>query len=52
MRSPEDDAYRLDTVVEGANDSRLPIKCDGDAFHGPDRRAADMSRQRILERAA
>ncbi|MEX3983690.1 AAA domain-containing protein [Paraburkholderia sp. EG287A] len=43
--------YRLDMVVEGANDTRLAIECDGDAFHGPDRWAADMSRQRILERA-
>lgn len=44
-------AYRLDMVVEGANDSRLAIECDGDAFHGPDRWAADMNRQRVLERA-
>ncbi len=44
-------AYRLDMVVEGANDTRLAIECDGDAFHGPDRWAADMARQRILERA-
>lgn len=43
--------YRLDMVVEGANDTRLAIECDGDAFHGPDRWASDMSRQRILERA-
>lgn len=44
-------SYRLDMVVEGANDARLAIECDGDAFHGPDRWASDMSRQRILERA-
>jgi len=44
-------SYRLDMVVEGANDARLAIECDGDAFHGPDRWAHDMSRQRILERA-
>lgn len=44
-------AFRLDMVVEGANDNRLAIECDGDAFHGPDRWAADMNRQRILERA-
>ncbi|MBK3780105.1 very short patch repair endonuclease [Paraburkholderia aspalathi] len=43
--------YRLDMVVEGGSDTRLAIECDGDAFHGPDRWAADMSRQRILERA-
>jgi very-short-patch-repair endonuclease len=44
-------AYRIDMVVEGANDSRLAIECDGDEFHGPDRWPADMRRQRILERA-
>ncbi|WP_347556852.1 AAA domain-containing protein [Robbsia sp. KACC 23696] len=44
-------AYRLDMVVEGANDARLAIECDGDAFHGPDKWAADMTRQRTLERA-
>lgn len=44
-------AYRLDMVVEGANDARLAVECDGDAFHGPDRWASDMNRQRILERA-
>lgn len=44
-------AYRIDMVVEGANDMRLAIECDGDEFHGPDRWPADMQRQRILERA-
>lgn len=44
-------AFRLDMVVEDGNDNRLAIECDGDAFHGPDRWEADMSRQRILERA-
>jgi very-short-patch-repair endonuclease len=44
-------AYRIDMVVEGANDTRLAIECDGDEFHGPDRWPADMHRQRILERA-
>lgn len=44
-------AFRIDMVVEGANDARLAIECDGDEFHGPDRWAADMSRQRVLERA-
>jgi very-short-patch-repair endonuclease len=44
-------AFRIDMVVEGANDTRLAIECDGDEFHGPDRWAADMSRQRVLERA-
>ncbi|SPA56680.1 DUF559 domain-containing protein [Cupriavidus taiwanensis] len=44
-------AYRLDMVVEGANDARLAVECDGDAYHGPDRWQSDMNRQRILERA-
>jgi very-short-patch-repair endonuclease len=44
-------AYRIDMVVEGANDTRLAIECDGDEFHGPDRWLHDMNRQRILERA-
>lgn len=44
-------AYRIDMVVEGANDSRLTIECDGDEFHGPDRWQHDISRQRVLERA-
>jgi very-short-patch-repair endonuclease len=44
-------AYRIDMVVEGAGDTRLAIELDGDDYHGPDRWAHDMSRQRILERA-
>lgn len=44
-------SFRIDMVVEGADDCRLAIECDGDEFHGPDRWAADMSRQRVLERA-
>jgi len=44
-------AYRIDMVVEGGNDARLAIECDGDAFHGPDRWQHDMQRQRTLERA-
>ena len=43
--------YRIDMVVEGADDRRLAIELDGDEFHGPDRWAADMARQRVLERA-
>ena len=38
-------------VVEGADDTRLAIECDGDEFHGSNRWPADMQRQRILERA-
>jgi very-short-patch-repair endonuclease len=43
--------YRIDMVVEGHNDARLAIECDGDQFHGPDKWADDMRRQRVLERA-
>ncbi len=44
-------SFSIDMVVEGAGDSRLAIELDGDDFHGPDRWQADMTRQRILERA-
>jgi very-short-patch-repair endonuclease len=43
--------YRIDMVVEGANDARLAIECDGDRYHGPDKWMEDMHRQRVLERA-
>jgi very-short-patch-repair endonuclease len=43
--------YRIDLVVEGANDARLAIECDGDKYHGADRWVDDMDRQRVLERA-
>ena len=42
--------YRIDMVVEGHNDTRLAIECDGDRYHGADRWEADIHRQRILER--
>ena len=42
--------YRIDLVVEGAGDRRLAIECDGDQYHGPERWADDMRRQRVLER--
>jgi very-short-patch-repair endonuclease len=42
--------YRIDFVVEGANGRRLAVECDGDQYHGPERWADDMRRQRILER--
>ena len=44
-------SFRIDMVVEGSDDARLAIECDGDEFHGPDRWTADMRRQRVLERA-
>ncbi len=43
--------FRIDLVVEGENDRRVAIECDGDRYHGPDRWVSDMNRQRILERA-
>jgi very-short-patch-repair endonuclease len=43
--------YRIDLVIEGHNDSRLAVECDGDKYHGPDKWYDDMQRQRILERA-
>jgi very-short-patch-repair endonuclease len=43
--------HRIDLVVEGDNDLRLAIECDGDEYHGPERWATDMARQRVLERA-
>ncbi|MDR6788407.1 very-short-patch-repair endonuclease [Sphingomonas sp. BE138] len=42
---------RIDMVVEGADDRRLAIECDGDRFHGPEQWPDDMARQRMLERA-
>ncbi len=42
--------YRIDLVVEGLGDRRLAIECDGDKYHGPERWADDMRRQRVLER--
>lgn len=44
-------SYRIDLVVEGADDRRLAIELDGDDHHGPDRWRSDVARQRILERA-
>jgi very-short-patch-repair endonuclease len=44
-------SFRIDMVVEGGDDARLALECDGDEFHGPDRWQADMDRQRVLERA-
>jgi len=42
--------FRIDFVVEGENDRRLAVELDGDRYHGPDRWAADLHRQRALER--
>jgi very-short-patch-repair endonuclease len=42
--------YRIDFVIEGADDRRLAIELDGDKYHGPDRWAEDVRRQKALER--
>ena len=42
--------YRIDLVVEGENDARLAIECDGDWYHEGERRMYDLKRQRDLER--
>ncbi|GGD60879.1 AAA family ATPase [Erythrobacter arachoides] len=44
-------AHRIDLVIEGDEDRRLAIECDGDRYHGPEQWPADMTRQRTLERA-
>jgi very-short-patch-repair endonuclease len=41
---------RIDLVVEGGDQARLAIECDGDRWHGVDQYEADMQRQRMLER--
>lgn len=43
--------YRIDLVVEGRDGARLAVECDGDRYHGRDKWADDMARQRVLERA-
>lgn len=43
--------YRIDMVIEGHNDARLAVECDGDKYHGADKWTDDMQRQRVLERA-
>jgi very-short-patch-repair endonuclease len=44
------EGFFIDFVVEGDGGRRLAIECDGDQYHGPERWADDMRRQRILER--
>jgi len=43
--------YRIDMVVEGHNDARLAVECDGDRYHGADKWAADTQRERDIRRA-
>ena len=44
-------AFRIDFVVEGAQDRRLAIECDGERQQSSAQWLADMGRQRVLERA-
>ncbi len=44
------EGFSIDMVVEGESGRRLAVECDGDQYHGPERWADDMRRQRILER--
>ncbi len=43
-------AYKVDLVVEGENDTRLAIECDGDRYEGADQWMRSIRRQRALER--
>jgi very-short-patch-repair endonuclease len=43
-------AYKVDLVVEGENDTRLAIECDGDRYEGADQWMQSIRRQRALER--
>jgi very-short-patch-repair endonuclease len=43
-------SYSIDLVVEGRDDRRLAIELDGDKYHGPERWADDLKRQRVMER--
>ncbi len=42
--------FRIDFVVEGAEDRRLAIELDGDKYHGPEKWADDVRRQKAMER--
>ena len=41
--------YFIDLVVQGV-DKRVAIECDGDRYHPPEKLAADMERQAVLQR--
>ncbi|MBS0655196.1 MAG: DUF559 domain-containing protein, partial [Verrucomicrobia bacterium] len=41
--------FRIDIVVEGTK-KRLAVECDGDRWHGPEKRDEDLERQAVLER--
>ena len=43
-------AYKLDMVVEGEDDTRLAVECDGDRYEGAEQWMQAIRRQRALER--
>jgi very-short-patch-repair endonuclease len=43
-------AYKVDLVVEGDNDTRLAVECDGDKYEGAEQWMQAIRRQRALER--
>lgn len=43
-------AYKLDLVVEGEDDTRLAVECDGDKYEGAEQWVQAIRRQRALER--
>jgi very-short-patch-repair endonuclease len=43
-------AYKVDIVVEGENDTRLAVECDGDRYEGAEQWMQSIRRQRALER--
>ncbi len=42
--------FSIDLVVEGRDDRRLAVELDGDQYHGPEKWAEDLGRQRTMER--
>ncbi|MBF0563777.1 MAG: AAA family ATPase [Nitrospirae bacterium] len=42
--------YRIDIVVQGNDNKRLAVECDGDRWHPIEKLTEDMERQAILER--
>jgi very-short-patch-repair endonuclease len=44
-------SYRIDMVVEGRDDNRLAVECDGDKYQGTQQWIEDIRRQRTLQRA-
>jgi very-short-patch-repair endonuclease len=43
-------AFAIDLVIDGADDRRLAVECDGDRANGADTWRSDLAHQRTLER--